>query len=466
MLVTSKIRAALFSAGLISSLSASDADCQAAVLSTVGHGASQMSERSVIMAIMSGMQAPHLAGVGATAGESYGGGYDPGPHISGSGRQRFAVDALAALSARCGLPTESSSADTQLTHAPLSVIARRCLELSGHHVDQFGASSEQIALQAMQMAGRDVMMSGTGLPQLSGDFPNLLSALAGKILDQAIAVAPPTYPIWTAKLPDVTDFKPHNILGISPLDELDQVNEDRVFDSVKFDEELSGFIQVGRYGNRFGLNPVMVANDDLDAFAQGLQSLAMAHETTLNRLCLTLIGANVELLDGYSLFDDAYHGNDVEAGSGGAPSTTQAALMKSKHRTQTGIMGKGKVRTGPKIALVPTALEEAAMQTFLKFSQLAESKLAVTDATINVYRGTIEPVVEPDLDDYSSAIWYTFADPRIRRCIVHVFQRGFGRGGKRSRWFDPATKVMYFDLEGRFAAAAAGHRGAIRNAGV
>ena len=390
--------------------------------------------------------------------------------VTHHGADRFAVDAVDALLMRNNFKPASatpSQESQQLRSAPLMYIAQQCLQLAGRAVDPF-ADPEDVAKSAMQMGGLERITVSASGPSYSrpGDFPNILSNLAGKILDQAIEIAEPTYPVWTARLPDLADFKPKTIIGIAGKNELDQLLDDDESPAFLIQEEAAGWIQAGRYGNKVGLTPVMVANDDLDAFTQGLQSLAMAHEHTINRLCISLVAGNVTLLDGYSLFDETNHGNVVAAGGGGAPSTTQADKMRVLHRRQTGIGGFGKVRTSPRIALVPTAHEEAALQTFLKFSQLNESKLPVTDATINTFRGLIQPVVEPDLEDYSTAYWYTFADPRIRRVIVHAFQRGYGRGGKRTTWFDPARKTTYVDLEGRFAAAACGHRGAVRNDGA
>ncbi len=380
---------------------------------------------------------------------------------------RFVSDATDGLLIRCGCKPDRDSAEaSQFARMPLHVIAQRSLELAGQQMTSY-VDPEQVALDALQMSGTGIFtMSAGPAAARPGDFPNLLSNLAGKILDQAIDTAGATYPAWTGKLQDLPDFKPKTIIGIGHFDELDEILDDEPSKNLQFDEEAAGWLQIGRYANKVALTPVMVANDDMDAFTQGLKSLAMAHETTLNRLCLALITGNVSLLDGYSLFDDTQHGNDITAGSGGAPSTDQINLMRLRHRRQTGIGGVGKVRTPPAIALVPPAHEEAAEQTLLPMRFLPEDKVAVTDATINVHRGRIIPVTEPDLEDSSTAIWYTFADPTVRRTVVHAFQRGYGRGGKRTRWFDPGRKTQYIDLEGRFAAAVAGHRGAVRNAGA
>lgn len=389
------------------------------------------------------------------------------------GADRFAVDAIDAMLLRANYrPTrEQVSADVrQLTSAPLSYLARQCLALRGERVSDF-ADPEAVALQALQMSGLEIhAMSGVGAygPSFNrpGDFPNLLSGLANKLLDQALEIAEPTYPLWTGRMADLPDFKPATVIGIGNLPELDEIMDDEEIKQAQMNEELAGWIQVARYGNAVALTPVMVANDDLDGFTQALQSLSVAHEQTINRLCLSLITGNVVLPDGVALYNLAGHGNDIVGGGGGAPSIAQAAAMKLLHRRQLSIGGIARVKSPPKIALVPSAFEEAAMQTFLTFNRLNESKLPITDATINVHRGAIEPVVEPDLEDASLTQWYTFADPRIRRCVVHAFQRGYGRGGKRQSWFDPARKSEIFEVEGRFGAAVVSWRGTVRNAGL
>jgi len=187
---------------------------------------------------------------------------------------------------------------------------------------------------------------------------------------------------------------------------------------------------------------------------------------TLNRLCVALVAGNVTLVDGNSLYDATNHLNEVASGSGGAPSITQMNLQREAHRSQTGIDGKGKVRTPPAIALVPSTLETEAEQLFSPFAVFNESKTAATDATLNVYRGKVRPVMEVELDGYSPTQWYTFADPKRRRAIVHCFQRGYGRGGRRTSWFEPARETRYVKLEGRFGAAVASFRGTVRNYGA
>lgn len=372
-----------------------------------------------------------------------------------------AVDALMFQAGVWPEKKELTPAATALKQAGLSHIAHETLRLAGKPPRAF-ATKETIALEFLQLggAGASVFASDGGSYNRPGDFPNLLSNLAGKMMDQALELADVSYPLWTGKLPDISDFKPKTILQVGHFDELDLINDDDEAKQLKLAEELSGWIQIDRFGNSFGLTPVMVANDDLDAFTEGLKSLAVAHEYTLNRLCVGLVTGNVTLLDGYALFDNTNHINDIAAASGGPPSVGEVSKMREKHRAQPGVGGKGKVKTPPKIALVPTLLETEAEQVLLP-----NTLYPATDATINVFRGKVIPVVEPELDANSTKKWYTFADPKIRRVIVHAFQTGYGRMGRRTTWFEPSRETRYYKLEGRFAAAVAGYRGAVRNAG-
>lgn len=358
-----------------------------------------------------------------------------------------------------------SAGARELRGSRLIDIARR--DLTAFNVPQRpGQTDENVASAWLAMGNQFNVPSSLESAQTASSFPNLLSGLVGKMLDQAIELSDTTYQFWTARMSDLPDLKPQLIVAVGGLNRLDEIGDDDKAPQLKFTEEVPGWIQIGRFANKVGLTPVMVANDDLDAFSQGIAQLGMAHDRTLNTLCLNIITGNVTLLDGYSMFDNTNHLNDITAGSGAAPSAASMNAMRLKHRKQTGINGVGYVSTPPAIALVPSTHETAAEQTFLSMAKIAETLVKQTDATVNVFRGTITPIVEPDLELSSSNVWYTFADPARRRTVVHAYQRGYGRGGRRTSWFDPDTETRYVRLEGRMAAAAAGFRGAVRNAGA
>jgi hypothetical protein len=56
--------------------------------------------------------------------------------------------------------------------------------------------------------------------------------------------------------------------------------------------------------------------------------------------------------------------------------------------------------------------------------------------------------------------------PGRKSPIVRAYFRGFGRAGKRERWYDPTTKTYWISLEGRFGAAVRQYRYIYKNKGA
>lgn len=385
--------------------------------------------------------------------------------VTGHGSDTFVADATSMLLCKAGYGTaEDKKKDvSQIRGLGLLEIADTFASLHGRPLS--GTSREEKALAALSSPGvttiGSMFASGGASYNRPGDFSGFMSNLAGKVLDQAIPLARVTYDRWTARIMDVPDFKPKTILGAGSFDELDRIMDDEKVKQLQFSEELKGWIQADRYSNKVGLTPVMVKDDDIDGFVQQLMSLMFAHDNTLNQLCLQLLTANVVLPDGLPIFDPG-HGNLVNPG--GQPSKDQARFMRIAHRNQRGIGTTKRINSRPELVLVGNENEDFAKQTYYSMERLNETKSPEVDGEINVHRGSVrEVIVEPDLDDYSKTQWYTFDDPRRFRVIAHCFQTDYGRGGRRTSWFDNETETRWVKLEGRFGAAAAGHRGSCRN---
>lgn len=408
--------------------------------------------------------------------------------VSQKGAEQFVADASEAMfmkmafdaekvppSVLAAKPTDSVK---QLMAAPLWHVAKQSLQIAGERFPEYGMDTptgrEQIVSRAMSLGGqerqtfyspRDARMDGVAFNR-PGDFPNILSNLANKLLDMGVELEETTYAEWTGVWPsELPDFKPAPVMARSPLKELNEVLDAEASKELKFTEELMSFIFLRRFSNKVGLTPLLVANDDLGAFAENTIDLGGAWERTINTLCLLIPTGNAALLDGYSLFDDTNHGNDLTSGNGGSPSQTQSGRMNLKFRKQTGVGAIGRSRARFRVALIPPDHEDAADAIWLPFDKLPELKVAATDATISTYRGKVKAIVEPDLLDYSSSIWYGFADPKRYPAVVRAYFKGWGRGGQRQRWYDPNTKTTYIELEGRIGAAAKNYRYATRNNG-
>jgi len=369
--------------------------------------------------------------------------------------------AVAVLGRRCGLQIEPPPHARDMAGMSFLEIGRRCVALSGGRVTH---NPEQDALAFLQLGGSDRQVFHSDLYAAEnsynrpGDFPHLLSNLANKILDTGFTMAETTYSQWCGRMSDAADFKPRTIMASGIFDNLDLIMDDEDPKQLKMSEELMQWIAVDRYANKVGLTPVMIANDDLDAFNTQLQSLAYAHEAKLNTLCVAQVGTNPTLPDTVALFSGTTSGHYNIAGTPAAVASASLAEMRTLHRLQPGVGTTKKIKTPARILLAPPSQEEAALQTLAPLVQY-EQKMSSADTSINTVRGTLRVVIENDLVDYSAYNWYTLADPAVRRTIVYCFQRGYGAGGQRETWFENGRKTRYVALEGRFAAVAASWRG-------
>jgi hypothetical protein len=394
------------------------------------------------------------------------------PRVTGVAAEGFIAASCLALQHRLGCVAPSQQAAVnddvrRLSQAPLSFFAEQCLSHAGVQLPPF-LSREELFEEAFAMdgAGRFSVGASYSAYNRPGGFPNLLANLANKMLDDALELNQPTYEEWTGVWPgDLPDFKPAPIVNKGQHDEMDEVLDGEASKAFGLDEEILGQMLLRRFSNAFKLTPVMAANDDLGAFQENTLGLETAWQNTVNRGCVRMLTGNVPLLDGNNLFDSSTHANDRT--SGGAPSDSEWDQMQLLVNAQQGIGGKGFVRTSLGVALVPPKLWRAATQAFARFQVVGESKLATSDTNLNVYRGLIDVVKEPELHSFSDVVWYGFAKPRgmYNATIIRAYFRGWGRNGRRQRWYDPETKCWNFELEGRVGIAPKQYRLGVRNAG-
>lgn len=409
------------------------------------------------------------------AGGATGTGNTGGARVTGDGAQRYVADATIATLLHFNQGARIPEAQItpqirQMSNAPLVVHAQECLRMAGIRVDD-PYDREAIAEAALAMDGAQklVIRADGGIAyNRPGNFPNLLSALANKVLDEGVELADTSYEAYTGLWPgDLPDFKPAPVVAKGTVGELDEVLDAEEFKEQGLAEECLSYMQLARFGNHVKLTPVLLANDDLSAFMEDLLGLGDGWELTVNRGCLRLVTGNVTLLDGNALYHDANHGNIITAG-GAAPSVTTWDAMQQKMAAQQTIGNKGRIRGRLAVALVPPKHSVAAIQAFAPMRDLAEMKQPAVDSNLNVFRGRVTVVEEPDLQDFSNDIWYGFTDPRrfSNATIIRAYFRGWGRRGKRERWYDPMTKCYYVSLEGRAGFAAKQYRTTVRNPGA
>jgi len=392
-------------------------------------------------------------------------------------QDRFGNDAVLFLMQRSGYAPSANDSfkgnPRELANMGLIGMAERTLQMQ--QIDTSLLNDEQIAKKALALGPHEHTeigseMSGYGISaeyNQPGDFAWILGGYGRRFMDRAIPLAESTYPDYCDKMDDATNFKPTQVIAVGEFSYMDAIKGTDKYKELKIKDEENGWIRVERRGNAVGLTPLMVANDDLDGFRRALRSLVIAHENTLNSICLGIITGNIAMADGNALYDNANHFNVVNPGA--SPSADQATLMDEKIRTQKGIGTDRAQRAAIKKVLVPVKQREKAIQTFARFNDAAvgagESKRAEVDSNLNIHRGKVDVVVEPDLDAHSTSKWYGFADPMVIRTIGYQFMVGYGRGGQRIQWFDVPRNTRWFGLEGRFGAAGFNWRGTVRNDG-
>lgn len=357
-----------------------------------------------------------------------------------------------------GAPRAPHQAAAEVRGMRLSEIAAAFLRAKGVRIQ--GLDTDSICKQYLATApaawtpfGSERAGNSFNTPSL---FPNLLSALAGKIMDQAIDYAEATYREWCSQLGSVPDFKPKTIIAMGATGELPRVPDGDDFPQDTNVEEAS-WIATDTFGKQWKMTPVMMANDDLDGFSTMAMDYQIAHELTVNRLCVELLTSNPTLPDGIAFFH-ASHNNLVTPGA--APNVAQLSTMRLNMRNQQAPGNKRRLRIGPSIVLLPNELETGAEQLLLPLTIVP-----TTDTTTNPFRNKLRPVVEPMLSDASAVIWYALAAKERVRTIVYMFQQGF-ENGKRETYYDPASGSQCMKIEGRVGAAIRNWRGAQRNNGT
>jgi len=409
--------------------------------------------------------------------------------VTGEGRDRYAADVIDAVAYRAlsdSQEIEISDSAMDLVNRPLWAIAGECLQLSGEqNVDMYG-SREDLALRAMQMGRpgqRDTFystgedrkyISSAGTPAARpGDFPNILSGLANKFLDTVQLDDDYSYPAVSAVLPGgLNDFKPAMMINKGIVEELDEVQDSEQFKQLGLSEEVLSYIFLRRFGNKWGWTPVMIANDDLGAFVEGMIGLQEAWQVTQNRLVVDRYTANETLLDSSALFADrtdvgSAANNNIAGGA--APSDAQWALMETAYADIGGVATGRRVRGTLNVCYCPTgAVYQAARRTFFNYQMLGETKEAATTANLGIYRGQVTAVPESELRTSSAIIWYALRNPtRLNTAtVVRAYFNGFGTAGRRERWYDPTDKTTWVSIEGRVAVAVKNWRYALRNPGV
>jgi signal peptide peptidase SppA len=357
-----------------------------------------------------------------------------------------------------GKPRAAHPAVNGMRYMTFFELAHKIVESRG--ISTVGMVREDIAKAFLAMAPRDAANVSTlagfgGGAQASGAsyntpgmFPNLLASVAQKVLEGYIAPDVVTYKNWAKQLPSVPDFNPRTINRYALGGDLPRLVDNDKFPQSTLTEEAN-YIVTEEYGEKFGITPRMIANDDLSVFTDFLPAQMIKLERTLNRLCIEVLTGNPTMPDSVAFLATA-RGNLIQQND---VSFTVANVntMNTAVRRFTNVDGSDVLGLRPTTILVPPELETSAMQFFMPFNVVPTQ-----DSTVNPFRGKFK--IEVDSMLTNTADWYAFVEKMLIAAIVYMHQQGY-ENGKRTSWYDPDFRTQFFAIEARMGVAANNWRG-------
>jgi phage head maturation protease len=246
-------------------------------------------------------------------------------------------------------------------------------------------------------------------------FQGIISNAANKTLSQAYAEAPTTFQHWTGRGSN-SDFKAAEHYRISEAGglELTAQNAPIPYDAAMKDEKVTKAVLT--YSKRWGFTREAFINDDLDMLSKVPQAYVISAKRGINALVYKMLASNPLIWDGKALFS-ADHKN---LGTGADINTVSMSEGRTAMRTQKGQRGEATLNIAPQFLLVPASLETGANQFLHSDADPSGKHSGVS----NVFRNSMDIIVDAELDQYSAAAWYMAANPNIADTIEVTYLRG------------------------------------------
>lgn len=333
-------------------------------------------------------------------------------------------------------------------------------EMSEKGHDFYGRSLVEIARLSLERRGVSTRMMprervASRALHTTSDFPAILQNIANKTMMVGYDRLPQTFRpfISTRELPD---FKTASSVQLGEGSSLAQKDEHGEFKRGTISDGKETY-NLLTYGRIFGVTRETLLNDDLGAFTEIPQKLGALAADKESDLVWAIITDNDALADGTKLFASG-HNNLASSSDKAAPSVSTLDVARAAMRKQKGL-DNGRLNIIPMHLMAPAALEG----TVRKF--LATEMLPNKAGDVNPHAGSLDPIIEPRLDDDSGTAWYLAGDPS--RVPTIVLARLEGQQGPvmdtREGWEFPGVQWrVYMDR----AAKALDHRGLYKNPGA
>lgn len=317
--------------------------------------------------------------------------------ITGDETDKFREAAIDALLFRGGINVQDPAAGYKdLVGMRLTGLASECVLRKGIH--------------SPQRLDEDTLLREALTPD--SQFTGILSNAASKAMAVSYRAASTTFQRWTRKGSNL-DFKATTHYQISEAGDLIKMPQ---FSEFKFDAMTDVGVRksLATFGRAWAFSRQAIINDDIGALTKVPAAYARAAARGINKLVYMQLGENAVIYDGKQLFH-VDHAN--LAAAGGVINLENVNAGKAAMRKQKGLRGTETLKIEPGFLLVPTALETSALQF------VSRKFVPNTFQDVNPIAEKIQPVVDAELDAYSTTAWYLAADPMQADTIEVTYLR-------------------------------------------
>lgn len=291
-------------------------------------------------------------------------------------------------------------------------MAKICLENAG--VDTRRLPQSEILTKAL---GNSSVRSG-GIGSHTTDFPILLASILRRTVLAAYQIQP--Y-VWRkfCRVAFSNDFREQYRMRYGTFGSLKEIQEGGTYPIVSMNDADQEKIKATTYGAKVGITRRMIANDDMQGFADRANQLGQAAARQLELLFFAVLKDNPKMSDG-TAWIHADHDNLTSPGT--YPTTAALEALRKKMKLKKNKKKTDFITVDPKLILCSPSL-------YLQFKRLNENEFAIDNGTptglSNSVRGMFREIVEsPYMEDsaFNNGLsWFAFADPTLAPAVEMLF---------------------------------------------
>jgi hypothetical protein len=299
-------------------------------------------------------------------------------------------------------------------HSPVE-LARICVERAG---------IKTRGMDRMRMIGLAFTTRSTNY-QVTGDFPNILENVLGKVLLGAYLTQASTWQRFCG-VDTVPDFRTSNRYRTGSLPSLAVIAEHGEYTSAAIPDASKYALSTQRLGRMFAVSQETIINDDMGALTQMAIEIGRSGQRTIENAVFALLALNSGLGPTQSDSQPFFHANRANVNAtGSAISVAGIDADRVVMRAQKDPNNLDFLDLTPDRLLVPDSLKGTAQViNDAQYDPDTANKLQRP----NMVRGLFSDIIGTPRLAASSTRRYLFADPNIAAAIVVAFLEGYGQG--------------------------------------